>query len=76
MEIIGPKYRMDTGIWVQGWFATGIMVLSGLAYATRDFRNLQIIIALGPLIPVAYYWYALFTILPISLLGELLMHVS
>ena len=24
MEIIGPKWRMETGIFVQGWFAGGM----------------------------------------------------
>ena len=56
MEIIGPSARMETGVFVQGWFALGIMTLSGFSYAIRDFVKLQLVLGICPLIFVSYYW--------------------
>ena len=50
MEIIGPRYRMATGILVQAWFALGFMLLPPLSYAIRDHIKLQIVCALLPAI--------------------------
>ena len=55
MEMIGPSYRMETGIFVQGWFALGIMSLSGIAYFVRDMTSLQLIIGVSPGLFIFYY---------------------
>ena len=57
METIGPRWRMDTGMFVQGWFALGIMTISGIAYALPHFRDFQL--ALCSIMPifVIYIWY-------------------
>lgn len=45
MEVIGPHYRMKTGIFMQSWFALGIMSVSGIAWFVRDSKTLQIILS-------------------------------
>ncbi|PAA53956.1 hypothetical protein BOX15_Mlig011217g1 [Macrostomum lignano] len=57
MEIIGPKYRMQPGIFVQGFFAAGFILIACLAYFIRNHVTLQIVVALQPLIFVLYYWF-------------------
>jgi len=57
MEMIGPSYRMEGGIWVQGWFAIGIMTIPVFSYFVRDMFWLQIIIGTIPAVFVSYYWF-------------------
>ena len=45
MEVMGPKYRTLAGVFYQIWFAIGFMLLPGFAYFVRDFRYLQIVMA-------------------------------
>lgn len=56
MEIIGPRYRMETGVWVQGWFALGMMLISFVAWALSDVFKLHIFMALFHLIFIPYFW--------------------
>ena len=56
MEIIGPKWRMETGIFVQGWFALGIIIISWVAYGVRDYFEFQLIMALTLPIYVVLIW--------------------
>ena len=48
--MIGPKYRMATGVMVQVFFALGFMTLPGMAFAIRDHIKLQLVCAVSPLI--------------------------
>jgi len=54
MEIIGPKYRVSTGIMVQLWFAVGLMILPLAAYFVRDHVHLQWLMAMTPVLMVIY----------------------
>ena len=56
MEMIGPSRRMAAGIFVQGWYAFGIMILSGIAYAVRNQRKLQCMLSLPVAVLLIYYW--------------------
>ena len=56
LETIGAKWRMETGIFVQTWFALGIIIISGLAYFVRDFIKLQLVMCLYLPIFIVYIW--------------------
>ncbi|KAK2148388.1 hypothetical protein LSH36_500g01016 [Paralvinella palmiformis] len=56
MEMIGPQYRLTTGVFIQGWFAMGLMTLPAMSYLVRDHIKLQLICALSPVI----LWILLF----------------
>lgn len=55
-EIIGVESRMSPGVFYQGWFAVGYMVDALVAYFVRDYRSLELVISLYPVIFIAYYW--------------------
>ncbi|KAK2176140.1 hypothetical protein NP493_680g00020 [Ridgeia piscesae] len=57
MEIIGPKYRVSTGIMVQLWFAVGLMILPLAAYFVRDHVHLQWLMAMTPVLMVIYAFF-------------------
>ncbi|RWR99591.1 solute carrier family 22 member 8-like protein, partial [Leptotrombidium deliense] len=42
LESVGPKYRAITGIAYQFGWATGYVLLPGIAYLTRNFRHMII----------------------------------
>ncbi|XP_064652002.1 organic cation transporter protein-like [Lineus longissimus] len=55
MEIIGPNYRMAPGIFVQGWFALGFLILTVVAFFIRDQWLLQLVLVSPVIIlPVIY----------------------
>ena len=54
MEMIGPKYRTAAGVFYQIWFAIGFMLLPGYAYVIRDFRYLQIAMAVPVVVCVGF----------------------
>ena len=54
MEVIGPSYRTLAGVFYQIWFAIGFMLLPAYAYFVRDFRYLQIAIAI-PVVVTAIF---------------------
>ena len=56
METIGAKWRMEMGIFVQVWFALGIIIISGIAYFVRDFVKLQLVMCLFLPIFTVYIW--------------------
>nr|XP_039273911.1 organic cation transporter protein-like isoform X1 [Styela clava]XP_039273912.1 organic cation transporter protein-like isoform X1 [Styela clava] len=55
MEITSGKWRTFVGINIQAAFALGYMILSGLAYNWREWRELQFVISLVSL-PFALMW--------------------
>ncbi|XP_064652869.1 organic cation transporter protein-like isoform X2 [Lineus longissimus] len=56
MEMIGPKYRVILGVFVQGWFALGFMLVSGLGYAVRDHVMLQVCCSVPTILLLSYWW--------------------
>lgn len=47
MEVVGPKWRALSGVGYQAAFAIGYMILSGIAYGLRDWRNMQVMFLFG-----------------------------
>jgi OCT family organic cation transporter-like MFS transporter 4/5 len=56
MEMVGPNKRLWAGVFWQVWFAIGLIILSGVAYLVRDWRTLQIIMAVPIALYLPYYW--------------------
>jgi OCT family organic cation transporter-like MFS transporter 4/5 len=42
MEIVGPSKRVWAGIVIEYFFAIGLVVLAGVAYALRDWVYIEI----------------------------------
>lgn len=58
VEAVGKNYRSICGIWVQGFFAFGVMLCSFTAYFFRDWRNLQLATAVYSIpVPVLLVLY-------------------
>jgi len=57
VEIVGESWRTPVGIFTQFIFAVGYMILSGLAYQWRDWRELQFAISLVPLPFIIFYFF-------------------
>ena len=47
---------MEMGIFVQAWFALGIIIISGIAYFVRDFVKLQLVMCLILPVFTVYIW--------------------
>ena len=45
VEIIGAKYRMSAGIFIQTWFAIGLITFPGMSYLIRNHIHLQLLAA-------------------------------
>lgn len=56
MEMVGPSKRLWAGTFWQTWFAVGLLILAGVAYLLRDWRKLQLTMALPTAIYLCYYW--------------------
>ncbi|CAH1799083.1 unnamed protein product [Owenia fusiformis] len=56
MELVGPKYRVATGIIYFGGWTMGMVSLSGLAYAVREWRKLQLVISVPSVIMLIFVW--------------------
>ena len=57
MEMVGGKWKTLFGIGFEFPWAVAYSVLPGIAYAERDWRNLQLIISVPPVIfLIAYYF--------------------
>ena len=44
--MIGPRWRMVVSIISETGFSVGFMLLPGFSYLVRDFRHLQLLMAL------------------------------
>ena len=57
METMGAKYRTTAGIFYQGWFAAGYMLLALVAYFVRNHAHLQLCLGLSSAVFLSYWWY-------------------
>ncbi|XP_043915937.1 solute carrier family 22 member 13-like isoform X2 [Protopterus annectens] len=55
-EWTGPKRRVVVGIVTAYMFAFGCMLLAGIAYFIRDWRNLQLAISVPGILFITYFW--------------------
>lgn len=56
MEMVGPSYRLFTGVAVMMFFSFGYILTAGFAYFFTDWRHFQIAITLPGLVFMCYYW--------------------
>ncbi|XP_050392340.1 organic cation transporter protein isoform X1 [Patella vulgata] len=56
VELVGPSKRMLAGIIVEYFWAFGVMILGGVAYALRDWQLLQMTFAFPSIILLSYWW--------------------
>lgn len=56
MEMVGPSMRLWAGTLIHAFFATGQVILAGVAYYVRDWRRLQLYLAIPNVIYLSYYW--------------------
>lgn len=57
MEMVGPSYRLFTGVAVMMFFSFGFILTAGFAYAFTEWREFQIAITLPGLLFMCYYWF-------------------
>jgi len=55
-EFVGPKHRNIAGTLVWMFYTSSLIVLSGLAYGIRNWRNLSIVIS-APAFPLLLLWW-------------------
>lgn len=60
-EFVGPKHRNIAGTLVWMFYTSSLIVLSGLAYGIRNWRNLSIVIS-APAFPLLLLWWSVLTI--------------
>ncbi|KAK2148387.1 hypothetical protein LSH36_500g01035 [Paralvinella palmiformis] len=58
VEMAGPRFRLSLGVFIQAWFAVGLMTMPAMSYFVRNHIHLQLICALVPIIP----WLSLFLV--------------
>lgn len=56
MELVGPSRRKIAAIVPGICFAFGEIMLGGLAYLIRDYRILQMVVALPGILFLPFWW--------------------
>lgn len=56
MELVGPSRRRIAAIVPGICFAFGEIMLGGLAYLIRDYRILQMVVALPGILFLPFWW--------------------
>jgi len=56
LELVSPNNRALAGMVFQMGFCIGTMIVTGLAYYVRHFRVQQLVLAVGLLTRIAYFW--------------------
>lgn len=54
--MVGKKKREVTGIVLNYFYALGEAVLSPIAWYTKDWIPIQLIVSVPPIIFICYYW--------------------
>lgn len=57
VEMVGRKKRETTGIVLNYFYALGEALVAPIAYLTRDWVYLQLIVSGPALLFFVYYWY-------------------
>lgn len=56
MELVGPSKRLWAGIVVEYFFALGLVILAGVGYLLRDWKNIEIAVSFVNILYLSYYW--------------------
>ncbi|XP_071955250.1 organic cation transporter protein-like [Antedon mediterranea] len=55
-EIVGPSWRTFIGITIEYFFTLGYITLTGVAYALRDWQNIELALSLPGVLFLSYFW--------------------
>ncbi|XP_071955247.1 organic cation transporter protein-like [Antedon mediterranea] len=55
-EIVGPSWRTFIGITIEYFYTLGYITLTGVAYALRDWQNIELTLSLPCFLFLSYYW--------------------
>ena len=56
MEIVGPSKRVWAGVVIEYFFAIGLVVLAGIAYAIREWKYIEIAVSVPSVFFLLYWW--------------------
>lgn len=56
MEIVGPTKRSWAGLVFEFFWAAGAMILALAAYLIRDWRHLNLVMSVPPVLFLSYIW--------------------
>ena len=56
MEVVGPNYRMFTGIFIELFWCAGLFILVGAAYWIRHWKYLVAAMSFPSLLFFIYIW--------------------
>ncbi|XP_060070481.1 organic cation transporter protein-like [Ylistrum balloti] len=56
LEFVGPSKRMWAGIVIELFWASGTMLLALLAYLIRDWKYLNLVVSIPPVLFLSYIW--------------------
>lgn len=57
LELVGPDMRMLAGMVYMLFWGFGVLLLAGAAYFIRDWRYLNLTLALPTVLFLSYHWY-------------------
>ncbi|XP_033124209.1 organic cation transporter protein-like [Anneissia japonica] len=55
-EMVGPSWRTFIGITIEYFYTFGYIILAGVAYALRDWKNIELALSLPSILLFSYYW--------------------
>ncbi|XP_026752931.2 organic cation transporter protein-like [Galleria mellonella] len=56
MELVGPKYRVISGVTMSSLFATGEVILGFIAWGVKSWRPLLLVLYIPQFLIVGYFW--------------------
>ena len=54
--MVGPKWRLHTGLMIEYFWAVGYMLVPAVAYFVRDWRNYQLVLG-APIAALLLLWW-------------------